>query len=316
MNAHFPHASRLIYGCMGLGGGWNDKPATKADISQARSIIDTVLSLDINVFDHADIYTFGKAETVFGEALKQAPELKDKMIIQSKCAIRFEDDLGPKRYDFSANHIHTSVEGILSRLGIEQLDILLLHRPDPLMELDEVAGTLKLLQQQGKIKHVGVSNMHGHQINYLQSALSTPIIANQLEMSLGFRDWLEDGITTNSAANRDTGYAPGTLEYCMMNNVRLQAWGSLAQGRYTGAKVENSNDRATADLVAQLAGEYQTTPEAIALAWLMRHPANIAPVLGSTNIDRIKASQKAEDVHLSREHWYKLFESARGQEMP
>ena len=184
------------------------------------------------------------------------------------------------------------------------------------MELDEVAGTLKLLQQQGKIKHVGVSNMHGHQINYLQSALSTPIVANQLEMSLGFRDWLEDGITTNSAANRDTGYASGTLEYCMMNNVRLQAWGSLAQGRYTGAKVENSNDRATADLVAQLAGEYQTTPEAIVLAWLMRHPANIAPVLGSTNIDRIKASQKAEDVHLSREHWYKLFESARGQEMP
>ena len=173
MNAHFPHASRLIYGCMGLGGGWNDKPATRADVSQARSIIDTVLDLDINVFDHADIYTFGKAETVFGEVLKQAPELKDKMIIQSKCAIRFEDDLGPKRYDFSANHIHTSVEGILSRLGIDQLDILLLHRPDPLMELDEVAGTLKLLQQQGKIKHVGVSNMHGHQINYLQSALST-----------------------------------------------------------------------------------------------------------------------------------------------
>ncbi|WP_287498686.1 aldo/keto reductase, partial [Alteromonas sp. AO-Serp] len=103
MNAHFPHASRLIYGCMGLGGGWNDEPATKADVSQARSIIDTVLDLDINVFDHADIYTFGKAETVFGEALKQAPELKDKMIIQSKCAIRFEDDLGPKRYDFSAN---------------------------------------------------------------------------------------------------------------------------------------------------------------------------------------------------------------------
>jgi hypothetical protein len=120
---------------MGLGGGWNDKPATKADISQARSIIDTVLSLDINVFDHADIYTFGKAETVFGEALKQAPELKDKMIIQSKCAIRFEDDLGPKRYDFSANHIHTSVEGILSRLGIEQLDILLLHRPWPMNRL-------------------------------------------------------------------------------------------------------------------------------------------------------------------------------------
>ena len=316
MNAHFPHASRLIYGCMGLGGGWNNDPASKADVTQARTIIDAVLDLDINVFDHADIYTFGKAEAVFGEALKQAPELKDKMIIQSKCAIRFEDDLGPKRYDFSANHIHTSVEGILSRLNIEQLDVLLLHRPDPLMELEEVAGTLLLLQQQGKIKHVGVSNMHGHQINYLQSALSTPIVSNQLEMSLGFRDWLEDGITSNSTANRNIGYAPGTLEYCMMNDVQLQAWGSLAQGKYTGAKTETSADAATADLVEQLASEYQTTPEAIVLAWLMRHPANIAPVLGSTNVERIKSCQKAMDVHLSREHWYKLFEVARNQEMP
>ena len=158
--------------------------------------------------------------------------------------------------------------------------------------------------------------MHGHQINYLQSALSTPIVANQLEMSLGFRDWLEDGITSNSAANRNIGYAPGTLEYCMMNNVQLQAWGSLAQGKYTGAKTKTNSDAATAELVAQLASEYQTTPEAIVLAWLMRHPANIAPVLGSTNIERIKSSHKAVDVHLSREHWYKLFEVARGQEMP
>ncbi|GFD69215.1 aldo/keto reductase family oxidoreductase [Alteromonas sp. KUL106] len=316
MNAHFPHASRLIYGCMGLGGGWNTSSVTKDDIRQARSIIDTVLDLDINVFDHADIYTFGKAETAFGAALKESPALKDRMIIQSKCAIRFEDDLGPKRYDFSASHIHNSVEGILSRLGIDQLDVLLLHRPDPLMELEEVAGTLLLLQQQGKIKHVGVSNMHGHQISYLQSALSTPIVANQLEMSLSFRDWLEDGITTNSAANRNIGYAPGTLEYCMMNKVQLQAWGSLAQGKYTGAKAETAKDKATADFVAQLASEYQTTPEAIVLAWLMRHPANIAPVLGSTNEARIKSSQKAMDVHLTREHWYKLFEVARGQEMP
>ena len=137
-----------------------------------------------------------------------------------------------------------------------------------------------------------------------------------LSCYLGFRDWLEDGITTNNAANRDIGYAPGTLEYCMMNNVQLQAWGSLAQGKYTGATAETSSDKATADLVAQLAGEYQTTPEAIVLAWLMRHPANIAPVLGSTNVERIKASQKAMNVHLTREHWYKLFEVARGQEMP
>ena len=316
MQAYFEHASRLVYGCMGLGGGWNDSPANKTDVDQARAIIDKVLELGINVFDHADIYTFGKAEYVFGQALQQAPSLRDNMIIQSKCAIRFEDELGPKRYDFSAKHIQTSVESSLSRLNIEQLDILLLHRPDPLMELEEVTHTLSLLQTQGKVKHIGVSNMHGHQIAYLQSALNTPIVANQLEMSLAFRDWLEDGITTNSVANRQTGYASGTMEYCMLNNVQLQAWGSLAQGRFTGAKTQNETDSATTKLVSSLAGEYQTTPEAIVLAWLMRHPANIQPVLGSTNLARIEASQRCMDISLSREHWYMLFETARGQEMP
>ena len=316
MQTYFPHASRLIYGCMGLGGGWNNAPVSTSDTQQAQDVIEKVLDLGINVFDHADIYTFGKAETVFGEVLKSSPSLKDKMIIQSKCAIRFEDKQGPKRYDFSAKHIQTSVEGILERLNIDQLDILLLHRPDPLMELEEIAGTVRLLQQQGKIQHIGVSNMHGHQIAFLQSALDTPIIANQLEMSLGFREWVEDAITTNSAANRNNGYAPGTVEHCSMNNVQLQAWGSLAQGRYTGAKVTTKEDRATAQLVSQLASEYQTSPEAIVIAWLMKHPAAIAPVLGSTNLKRIEASYRAVDVNLTREHWYRLFESARGQEMP
>ncbi len=316
MQAYFPHASRLIYGCMGLGGGWTNNSVSNQDILQAQSVIDKVLELGINVFDHADIYTLGKAESVFGHVLKNSPSLKDEMIIQSKCAIRFEDDLGPKRYDFSAKHIQTSVEGSLSRLNIEQLDILLLHRPDPLMELEEVADVLASLKQQGKINHVGVSNMHSHQMAYIQSALDTPIIANQLEMSLGFRDWIEDGITTNSHANRGLGYTSGTLEHCMLQGIQLQAWGSMAQGRYTGAITENTADKATAHLVSTFASEYQTTPEAIVLAWLMRHPANISPVLGSTNISRIEASHNALDVQLSREHWYRLFEAARGQEVP
>lgn len=316
MQQHFPQASRLIYGCMGLGGGWNNGPASSSDVQQAHAVIEKALELNINVFDHADIYTFGKAETVFGKVLKENPALKAQMILQSKCAIRFEDELGPKRYDFSAQWIEQSVEGILQRLNIEQLDILLLHRPDPLMELGEVASTLANLQQSGKIKHIGVSNMHGHQIAYLQSALSSPIVANQLEMSLAFRDWLEDGMTTNSHANRNLGYASGTLEYCMLNKVQLQAWGSLAQGRYTGASSQSPADKATTALVSKLAQAYDTSPEAIVLAWLMRHPANIQPVLGTTNLARLAASEKAINVHLSREHWYLLLQTARGQEMP
>ena len=248
--------------------------------------------------------------------LKDAPSLKEKMILQSKCAIRFEDEAGPKRYDFSAKWITESVDGILSRLGIEQLDILLLHRPDPLIELSEVAQTIHDLQASGKIKHLGVSNMHGHQIAFLQSALDTPIVANQLEMSLAFRDWVEDGITTNSAHNRNMGYAPGTIEHCMLNKVQLQAWGSLAQGRYTGGNAEFEEDVATAALVTKLAAEYGVSPEAIVLGWLMRHPAGIQPVIGTTNLQRIRQCTEATNVTLSREHWYALLESARGSDVP
>lgn len=316
MQTYFPSASKLVYGCMGLGGGWDSNPVAADHVRQARELIETALELGITVFDHADIYTLGKAESVFGQVLRDAPHLRQSMIIQSKCAIRFEDAHGPKRYDFSADWITRSVEGSLARLGIEQLDALLLHRPDPLMQLDEVAHTLTRLQSEGKINHVGVSNMHGHQLAFLQSALQTPLIANQLEMSLGFRDWVEDGITTHSTQNRAMGYAQGTLEYCMQHDVQLQAWGSLAQGRYTGADTTTDADVATKALVAQLASDYATSPEAIVIAWLLRHPANIQPVLGTTSPTRLAACHQAIDVKLSREHWYQLLESARGEAVP
>lgn len=316
LSHYFPNASKLVYGCMGLGGDWDSSPVTREHYTQTRDIIETALENNITVFDHADIYTLTKAEQVFGQVLKDAPSLKDKMILQSKCAIRFEDEAGPKRYDFSAKWITESVDGILSRLGIEQLDILLLHRPDPLIELSEVAQTIHDLQASGKIKHLGVSNMHGHQIAFLQSALDTPIVANQLEMSLAFRDWVEDGITTNSAHNRNMGYAPGTIEHCMLNKVQLQAWGSLAQGRYTGGNAEFEEDVATAALVTKLAAEYGVSPEAIVLGWLMRHPAGIQPVIGTTNLQRIRQCTEATNVTLSREHWYALLESARGSDVP
>lgn len=316
LSHYFPNASKLVYGCMGLGGDWDSSPVTREHYTQARDVIETALENNITVFDHADIYTLTKAEQVFGQVLKDAPSLKEKMILQSKCAIRFEDEAGPKRYDFSAKWITESVDGILSRLGIEQLDILLLHRPDPLIELSEVAQTIHDLQASGKIKHLGVSNMHGHQIAFLQSALDTPIVANQLEMSLAFRDWVEDGITTNSAHNRNMGYAPGTIEHCMLNKVQLQAWGSLAQGRYTGGNAEFEEDVATAALVTKLAAEYGVSPEAIVLGWLMRHPAGIQPVIGTTNLQRIRQCTEATNVTLSREHWYALLESARGSDVP
>ena len=313
LSTQFPHASRVIFGCMGLGGNWDHQPYTQADLTLATKAVEQALASGITVFDHADIYTHGNAEKVFAEVLSQQPEWRENMIIQSKCGIRFEDNNGPKRYDFSPEWISASVEGILTRLNIEHLDVLLLHRPDPLADLPALADCLSRLHQQGKFGHLGVSNMHRYQIEALNRALPFPIIANQLEMSLGFRDWIEDGICTNSPHNRSNGYTAGTLEYCQQQQVQLQAWAPLAQGKYSGT---GSADCPTSKLVASLAGEYGVSKEAIVLGWLMRHPAGIQPVIGTTNPARIAACAQASDVVLSREHWYQLFESARGQDIP
>lgn len=309
-------ASSLIYGCMGLGGDWEPGECSAQHVKQAHEVIETSLEIGINVFDHADIYTRGKAEQAFGQVLKAQPSLREQMRIQSKCGIRFEDEAGAKRYDFSASWIHHSVDSILARLHIEQLDMLLLHRPDPLMELDETAGALNQLIKQGKIASVGVSNMNLHQMAYLQSALDVPIKANQIEASLDQRNWMEDSIQAGDLEDKHAGFYTGTIEYCKQHNVQLQAWGSLCQGRYTGRPADSQITDNTILLVAQLAEKYQVSKEAIILAWLMRHPANIQPVIGTTNLDRIKACADATRCALSREDWYSLLTTVRGVEVP
>lgn len=313
---HFPQASDLIFGCMGLGGSWDDAPVSREDKVHAQRAVEAALDAGITVFDHADIYTLGKAETVFGQILTDQPHLRDKMILQSKCAIRFADDKGPKRYDFSADWISQSVEGSLRRLNTEQLDILLLHRPDPLIALDELAETLASLITTGKIKHIGVSNMNRFQMEYLQSALNTPIVANQLELSLAARGFVEEAISVNTPDYGQAGFTAGTIEYCLTHNVQLQAWGALAQGRFSGGRTQGATDEATAKRVSEMAEKYQVSPEAIVLGWLTRHPASIQPVIGTTNPARIHACAQATSLSLSREDWYLLFETVRGHDVP
>ncbi|MFM2610127.1 aldo/keto reductase [Vibrio chagasii] len=318
LSNHLDGVGQIAYGCMGLGGGWNDNPVTSADVAQTRSVIDTALESGINLFDHADIYTFSKAEQAFGRALQQAPDLRDQMFIQSKCGIRFEGEGNVGRYDFSADWVSQSVEGILKRLNTEKLDVLLLHRPDPLMDLDELARTLENLKVQGKVDFFGVSNMNSHQIQYLQSAFGQPIVANQIEMSLAKLDWLNDGVMINSQGHHQSDFATGTLEHCQMNNIQLQAWGCLAQGRFAeqGLYSEHENVKKTANYVAQLANQYDVESEAIVLAFLLRHPAGIQPVIGTTNLERIKASAVATQINLTREEWYNLYVYSRGQALP
>lgn len=314
----FPQASKIAYGCMGLGGGWQDTIVTADNVNQAHQVIDTVIEAGINYIDHADIYTRGKAEQVFGEVIKQRPELKEQLIIQSKCGIRFDDDLGPGRYDFSNEWITQSVEGILSRLNIECLDVLMLHRPDPLMEPEVVAETINQLAASGKVSHFGVSNMQQSQIHFLQHHLEQPLIANQIEISLKNLAWLDEGVLVGNPDGNQVNFASGTIEHCRLNNIQIQAWGSLCQGLFTGANLDGHPEhyRKTAQLVTELAEQYQCSGEAIILAWLMRHPANIQPVIGTTHLTRIKACTEAYSIQLTREHWYQLYVCARGQALP
>lgn len=312
-------ASRLVLGCMGLGGSWDDSPVTGEHVKQAHEAVDAALSVGINMFDHADIYTRGKAEKVFGQVLQERPELRDQIVIQTKCAIRFaEGDGVPGRYDFSKEHILSSVDRSLQRLGVEYLDLLLLHRHDPLMDPAEVAEAIDTLKASGKVRSFGVSNMHAGQISLLQAYSKEPFIVNQLQMSLHHIGWLDAGVQVNTPEARNNTFPEGTLEYCQLNHIQLQAWGPLDQGLYTARPIDEMPDavRETATMVDRLAQAKETTPEAILLAWLMKHPAGIQPVIGTKNPDRIRACAGAELVELTREEWYALYISSRGRALP
>jgi predicted oxidoreductase len=312
--------SRLVLGCMGFGGDWDYNPISNEEILKTEQAIDTALSLGITMFDHADIYKMGKAEEVFGRVLKAQPSLRKNIVIQSKCGIRFTDEIGPGRYDLSKEHILNSVNGTLQRLGVEYLDVLLLHRPDPLMEPEEVAEVFRLLKMSGKVRHFGVSNMNKGQIKLLQTYCEDPIIANQMEMSLNKLDWVDQVVLVNQEAGTSTHFADGLLEYSMVNDIQIQAWSPLAKGIYSGKEIERPSEAEmkTKELVEKMASEKDTTKEAIVLGWLMRHPAKIQPVIGTTNPERIKNCQDAirQSELMTREEWYSLYVSSRGNKLP
>jgi predicted oxidoreductase len=241
-------------------------------------------------------------------------------VIQSKCGIRPAEGSVTTRFDFSKSHILGAVDGILRRLATDYLDILLLHRPDPLVEPDEVAEAFGRLKAAGKVRYFGVSNMSPGQMRFLQGALPDQLAVNQLEMSLAHLDWVDQGIHVNQKAGTSVNFAEGLMEYSQMEQIQLQAWGPLAQGRFSGRDVANEPDniQQTAKLVAQMASAKETTPEAIVLGWLMRHPAMIQPVIGTINPERIRACQDAERQAqiMTRDEWYGLWVSARGKKMP
>ncbi|WP_328536395.1 aldo/keto reductase [Streptomyces sp. NBC_00344] len=304
--------SRLLYGCMGLGGSWDETPYTAADISHAEAAVEAALAIGITAFDHADIYRHGKSEAVFGEVLARAPELRERIVLQTKCGIRLPSGSRPGFYDLRGASITRSVEESLARLRTDVIDVLLLHRPDPLADPEQIASTLTSLHGQGLVRHFGVSNMSAAQIVYLQTHLDLPLIVNQLEMSLARRDWVESGVLVNTPAGSAHGFPLGTVEHCSSNGIQLQAWAALAQGRFSDGRTPASQ------LVTAVAERKHTTPETILLWWLQRHPARIAPVIGTSNPHRIHACLDAVrgEPDLTHEEWYELWTAARDSPLP
>ncbi len=313
-------ASVLAAGCMGLGGRFTRTALTAEHEREAHAFVDTALELGLNFFDHADIYAFGRAEEVFGRVLAARPDLRQRIFLQSKCGIRWaaHPPGSPQRYDFSHAHILEAVDGILERLRTDHLDILLLHRPDPLWEGEEIARAFGELKRAGKVRYFGVSNQNRFQMEYLQTFLPDPLVANQLEMNLLHAGFVEGHITFNQ---RSPGYPDGwegVVEYCRLKGVLLQAWSPLARGKLSGGDLagQPATVQTAAALVKQVADRHGVSTEAIVLAWLLRHPAGIQPVLGTRRPDRLRACAEATRVTLTREEWTSLFAAARGAEMP
>jgi predicted oxidoreductase len=309
------NVSRIGYGCMQIGGAWDDTPLTDSIRQTALRSVQTALDLGINFFDHADIYCNGKSEEVFADLWKESPHLRQQIYLQTKCGIRFGPPL--HRFDFSYEHIINSVEASLRRLQTDYIDVLLLHRPDPLVEPEEVARAFDELSRAGKVRWFGVSNHTAAQMELLRNSLDQPLVANQVEFNVVHTHMLDEGILFNQY-NPRLARNEGTMEYCRLHNITLQAWGPLASGRLTGRPRRDEKEyvQNVANRVAQMAAEKGVSAETILIAWILRHPAHIQPLPGTTNPERIRAAAEAEGVSLTREEWYSLFVPGRGEQLP
>ncbi|UCR88846.1 aldo/keto reductase [Mycetocola spongiae] len=313
------NTGRLIFGCMGLGGEWTAPEVTPAATEHATRALRAALDAGITTFDHANIYGRGKAESVFGAVRAAHPDWFTDTTVQTKCGIRLGTPELGGRYDLSAAAVLESVTASLARLDAPGVDLLLLHRPDPLLNVGELRVAINELLASGRIGALGVSNMSAAQIDYLQEGLDVPIVVNQIEASLYRSDFAESGVLINHPEGTAVSFPHGTLEWCARNGVALQAWGPLAKGRYSQRTPEQSPaDAATTDLVLDLARSYGVGPEAVVLGWLLKHPADISAVLGTANPGRIAASAGAETAAaaMTGDEWYALWTAARGRPLP
>ena len=293
-------ASEIALGCMRIAG-----MATQ-DIS---TLIHTALDEGINFFDHADVYGGGASEQKFAEALDMTPRLRDTMILQSKVGIR------QGSFDFSKEHILEAVEGSLARLRTDYLDVLLLHRPDALVEPEEVAEAFTILHDSGKVRYFGVSNQNPMQIELLARFVRQPLIINQLQLSVTNTGMIDAGINVNMKIDASIDRDGGILDYCRLKEITIQPWSPFQYGFFEGVFLDNGRFPELNTRIDAIAASRGVTNTAIAIAWLLRHPARMQPILGTTNPARVKDSCKASDVTLTRQEWYDIYLAA-GNKLP
>lgn len=295
--------SEIVFGMMRI----KDK-----SVKEVEELVETALSVGINAFDLADIYGRGRCEELLGLVLKNRPDLREKMWIQSKCGIRIEEFT---YFDFSKDYIIKSVDGILQRLKIDHLDSLLLHRPDALMESDPVAEAFDLLYKQGKVRDFGVSNQNPMMMELLKKDVKQPLAVNQLQLSAAFTPGFESAFHVNMEDSQAAMRDGSIFEYCQLHDVVIQAWSVLQFGYFKGNFVGNEKFQALNQVLDRLAIKYGVTPSTIAISWILRYPAKMQAVVGTTNPKHLREVSRAANFSLTRKEWYEIYLAA-GNNLP
>lgn len=288
-------ASAISLGCMRMGN------RSEKEIEQ---IMDCALENGINFFDHADIYGRGNSEKLFGRYLKSHPGVREKIVIQTKCAIH------DGQYDFSKEHILRSVDGSLLRLGIEYIDLLLLHRPDTLMEPEEVAEAFSELEKSGKVRHFGVSNHNPLQIELLKTAVKQPLLVNQLQFSVTEAGMITSGMNVNMKNPESQMHDGSVLEYSRIKRMTIQTWSPFQFGFFKGSFIDNDDYPELNSALEKIGNKYGLSKTGTAAAWILRHPANMQLIAGTMNPEHLSEICKAGDIDLTRAEWYEIYRSA------
>ncbi|VOY52518.1 aldo/keto reductase family oxidoreductase [Streptococcus pneumoniae] len=281
-------------------------------VKEVEELVETALSVGINAFDLADIYGRGRCEELLGLVLKNRPDLREEMWIQSKCGIRIEEFT---YFDFSKDYIIKSVDGILQRLKIDHLDSLLLHRPDALMESDQVAEAFDLLYKQGKVRDFGVSNQNPMMMELLKKDVRQPLAVNQLQLSAAFTPGFESAFHVNMEDSQAAMRDGSIFEYCKLHDVVIQAWSVLQFGYFKGNFVGNEKFQALNQVLDRLAVKYGVTSSTIAISWILRYPAKMQAVVGTTNPKHLREVSRAANFSLTRKEWYEIYLAA-GNNLP